>query len=135
MAPSPVLPMLTSPGTMMTEPGGTAAASTTDTANATKFYTITASLREEYDDNIFTAKDNKVASAVTEFSPSILVNFPEHDNTFSGRYTFGSITMKIAPAIPSIIPMKSFSGRRINSPTASRSISGIRPGTTSSPIC
>jgi hypothetical protein len=72
-------------------PTSTASSANTlpDAANATKFYTITASLREEYDDNIYTTRDNKVGSAVTEFSPSVLVNFPMQDSTFSGRYTFG----------------------------------------------
>ena len=60
-----------------------------DAANSTKFYTISASLREEYDDNIYTTKSNKTGSAVTEFSPSILVDFPMTDSLFEGRYTFG----------------------------------------------
>lgn len=60
-----------------------------DTANSTKFYTITASLREEYDDNIYTSRYNKKGSFVTEFSPSILVNFNSDNSTFSARYTFG----------------------------------------------
>jgi hypothetical protein len=60
-----------------------------DAANGTKFYTLTASLREAYDDNIYTTKSNRVGSAVTEFSPSVLVNFPMENSTFSGRYTFG----------------------------------------------
>ena len=60
-----------------------------DTANGTKFYTITASLREEYDDNIFTTRYNKVSSAVTEFSPSLLLSFPSQSSTFSARFTFG----------------------------------------------
>jgi hypothetical protein len=60
-----------------------------DRSSVPKFYTITASLREEYDDNIFTSKDNRVGSFVTEFSPSVLVNFPMQDSEFSARYTFG----------------------------------------------
>ena len=60
-----------------------------DTANANKFYTITASLRGEYDDNIYTTRHNKTGSFVMEFSPSILVNFNSENSTFSARYTFG----------------------------------------------
>ena len=60
-----------------------------DTANTTKFYTITASLREAYDDNIYTTKDNPTASSVTSISPSFLVNFPLENSDFSARYTFG----------------------------------------------
>jgi hypothetical protein len=60
-----------------------------DSGNFRNYFTITASLREEYDDNIFTTKDNKVGSFVTQFSPSILVSVPSANSTFSGRYTFG----------------------------------------------
>jgi hypothetical protein len=60
-----------------------------DRSSIPKFYTITASLREEYDDNIFTTKDHRVSSFVTEFSPSLLLNFPMQDSDFSARYTFG----------------------------------------------
>ncbi len=51
-------------------------------------FTITATLREEYDDNIFTSKTNQVGSFKTDFSPSILVDFPMVDSDFSARYTF-----------------------------------------------
>jgi hypothetical protein len=60
-----------------------------DTANGPKFYTITASLRGEYDDNVYTSRYNKLGSFVMEFSPSILVNFSSETSTFSARYTFG----------------------------------------------
>jgi long-subunit fatty acid transport protein len=60
-----------------------------DTANGTKFYTFTASLREEYDDNIYTTRSNKVSSPVTEFSPSLLLSFPTQNTTLSIRFTFG----------------------------------------------
>ena len=60
-----------------------------DMSNSTKFYTITASLREEYDDNIYTTRSDKVASAVTEFSPSLLLSFPSPQTTFTARFTFG----------------------------------------------
>lgn len=83
MAPTPSSPTLSAP------PAASSIGGLPDTANSTKFYTITASLREEYDDNIYTTKDNKTGSAVTEFSPSILVSFPMADSSFSGRYTFG----------------------------------------------
>lgn len=69
-----------------------------DTSTTPKFYTITASLREEYDDNIYTTKDNKVDSFVTEFSPSFLVDFPMQDSEFSARYTFGLDYYEHAPA-------------------------------------
>jgi hypothetical protein len=62
-----------------------------DASESPKFYTITASLREGYDDNIFTAKTNKVGSFTTEFSPSFLVDFPMDNSDFSARYTFDSV--------------------------------------------
>ena len=90
MAPTPAIPALTTPvvGSSSTT-SQPATGVLPDTANATKFYTITASLREEYDDNIFTSRSNKTASAVTEFSPSILVDFPMSESLFEARYTFG----------------------------------------------
>ena len=84
-APTPPPPPVPSSG--VTPPTG--GVSNMDTSTVPKFYTITASLREEYDDNIFTTKDNRVGSFVTEFSPSVLVNFPMQDSDFSARYTFG----------------------------------------------
>jgi hypothetical protein len=62
-----------------------------DTSEKPKFYTITASLREGYDDNIFTASSNKVGSFTTEFSPSFLLDFPMDNSELSARYTFDSI--------------------------------------------
>jgi len=54
-----------------------------------KFYTISASLRETYDDNVNTSMNgSKQASLETELSPSILVNFPMENSDFSARYTF-----------------------------------------------
>lgn len=52
-------------------------------------FTVTATLREEYDDNIFTAKTNTVASFKTVLSPSILFDLPMENSDLSLRYTFG----------------------------------------------
>src|ERR1700743_1585423 len=46
-----------------------------DASDHPKFYTLTAALREEYDDNIYTSKNNAQSSFKTDFSPSILVDF------------------------------------------------------------
>ena len=54
-----------------------------------KFYTITASLRETYDDNVNTTKDDKVSALETSFTPSVLVDFPSVNSDFSARETFG----------------------------------------------
>ncbi len=54
-----------------------------------KFYTITAELRETYDDNVNTTKDDKVTAVESSLSPSILVDFPSPGNDFTGRYTLG----------------------------------------------
>ncbi len=61
-----------------------------DASTTRKFYTLTASLRETYDDNVSTTSSgSKQASLETELSPSILVDFPMEDSDFSARYTFG----------------------------------------------
>jgi hypothetical protein len=62
-----------------------------DVGEKPKFYTITAVLREGYDDNIFTAKVHKVGSFTTEVSPSFLLDFPMDNSDFSTRYTFDSV--------------------------------------------
>jgi len=54
-----------------------------------KFYTITAELRETYDDNVNTsASGGKVSALETSLSPSVLVTFPIGDNNLTARYTF-----------------------------------------------
>lgn len=68
-----------------------AAPSGLDLSNGIKPFTITATLREEYDDNIFTAKTGRVGSFKTDFSPSVLVDLPMEDSDFSARYTFGLV--------------------------------------------
>lgn len=60
-----------------------------DSGTTRKFYTITAELRETYDDNVNTTKDNKISSFETSLTPSILVDFPSSDSDFSARYTLG----------------------------------------------
>jgi len=59
-----------------------------DASESTKFYTISASVREIYDTNIFTANTGQVASFETDISPSILFNFPMENSDFSARETF-----------------------------------------------
>jgi len=61
---------------------------TLTTAMQKKPYTVTASLREEYDDNIFTSNVNKKGSFKTDISPSILLNYPLDQTLLSFRYTF-----------------------------------------------
>jgi hypothetical protein len=60
-----------------------------DTSESKKPFTISATLREIYDDNIFTSKTNTQSSFNTELSPSILFDFPLQDSEFTARYTFG----------------------------------------------
>lgn len=62
-----------------------------DSSENPKWFTVSATLREEYDDNIFTSKDNKQGSFKTEFSPSFLVDIPLDNSEFSARYTFDGI--------------------------------------------
>lgn len=58
-----------------------------DASGFRKFFTITAALRETYDDNVYTTENNKQASLETELSPSILANIPLTGGSISGRYT------------------------------------------------
>jgi hypothetical protein len=58
-----------------------------DANSSRKWYTISASLREIYDDNVTTSSNNPQSSLETELSPSILADFPSLDNDFSARYT------------------------------------------------
>jgi hypothetical protein len=59
-----------------------------DASSSRKWYTLSASLREIYDDNVNTSNTNPQASFETELAPSILVDFPSADSDFSARYTF-----------------------------------------------
>jgi hypothetical protein len=54
-----------------------------------RYFTITADLREQYDDNINTSKNNRVGSFEEIISPSILFSYPMDNSTFDARYTFG----------------------------------------------
>jgi hypothetical protein len=54
-----------------------------------RYFTITADLREQYDDNIDTTNTNKVGSFEEVFSPSLLFSYPMDNSTFDARYTFG----------------------------------------------
>lgn len=60
-----------------------------DASTHRKFYTLTAELREIYDDNVNTVKSNPQASFETELTPSILVDFPTEKGDFSARCTLG----------------------------------------------
>jgi hypothetical protein len=61
-----------------------------DAANAKKPFTISAEIREEYDDNIYTAHNDKISSYNTIFTPSFLFDYPMATSDFSARYTFGA---------------------------------------------
>lgn len=61
-----------------------------DASSSRKWYTITASLRETYDDNVNTTQVNPQASLETAISPSFLVDFPSVNGDFSARYTFSA---------------------------------------------
>jgi len=60
-----------------------------DASTHRKFYTLTASLREIYDDNINTTSGNKQSSLETQLTPSVLVDFPMENSDFSARYSLG----------------------------------------------
>ena len=54
-----------------------------------RFYTLTASLREVYDDNVNTSENDPKTSLDSILTPSILVDFPDADGDFSARYSLG----------------------------------------------
>jgi hypothetical protein len=57
---------------------------------AEKPYTITVSLRQEYDDNINTSPNNEIGSFKTIINPGITLNYPMENTLFSAGYQFGS---------------------------------------------
>lgn len=69
-------------------PPANAVITTSDGSESRKFFTISTSLREIYDNNIFTAKTNQISSFETQISPSILFDFPNRNSDFSFRETF-----------------------------------------------
>lgn len=56
---------------------------------AGKPYTITVTLRQEYDDNIYTAPNNEQGSFKTIVSPGIVFNYPMDNTLVSFSYNFG----------------------------------------------
>jgi hypothetical protein len=89
---------LTAPATpaMMALPANNTSLAS-DANSSRKWYTISASLREIYDDNVNTSNINPQSSLETELSPSILASFPSSDNNFSARYTMDIIYYSTGP--------------------------------------
>jgi hypothetical protein len=56
-----------------------------------RFFTVTLDVREEYNDNIYSASNgpSKIGSFEEIISPSILFSYPMENSTFDARYTFG----------------------------------------------
>src|SRR6202050_846223 len=90
---SPESPFTSSPNANASTPALMAlpanVGNSTDSSTSTKFYTLSASLREIYDDNVNTSDKNPIASFETQLSPSVLVDFPMENSNFSARYTLG----------------------------------------------
>jgi hypothetical protein len=84
------VPSMQFPAAPVALPAGPVAGPTipADTSTVRKFYTISASLRETYDDNVDTTA-HKVSALETNLSPSLLLDFPVLGSDFSARYTFG----------------------------------------------
>lgn len=53
-----------------------------------KPFTVSATLREEYDSNVFTSNTNEVDSFITSIEPAILFDYPMEQTLFSFRYGF-----------------------------------------------
>ena len=62
-----------------------------------RFFTITADVREEYDDNIYSSSQ-KISSFKEEITPSILFSYPMDNSTFDARYTFGYTHFNHSPS-------------------------------------
>jgi hypothetical protein len=58
-----------------------------DAGTHRKFYTLSASLREIYDNNVSTSNSGAKSSLETDLSPSVLVDFPDANGDLSARYT------------------------------------------------
>lgn len=70
---------------------GAAVLQTADAADTSKTWSVSASLRGFYDDNYTTApKGNEEDSLGVSISPSIGLNLPMDQTTFSFKYTFGA---------------------------------------------
>ncbi len=59
-------------------------------AEAQRPFTVSATVREQYDDNIYTTNTNKVDQFESIIEPSFLFNYPMGEDLFSARYTFGA---------------------------------------------
>jgi len=53
-----------------------------------KPFTVSATLREEYDSNVFTSDTDQVDSFITSIEPAILFNYPMDETVLSFRYGF-----------------------------------------------
>jgi hypothetical protein len=84
-------------GSNATTPPAAMALPVTTDVTTRKFYTLTASLREIYDDNVNTSNSNPQASFETVLSPSVLVDFPTTDGDFSARYTMTLTYYTVGP--------------------------------------
>lgn len=54
-----------------------------------KPFTISAQVRQEYDDNVYTSPDNQQESWTTQVNPTFIFNYPMDQTLVSARYTFG----------------------------------------------
>lgn len=61
-----------------------------ETVRSEKPFTVTAGLRGEYDDNIFTSNNNRQSSWKTIVDPSIIFEYPMEQTLLSARYTFNA---------------------------------------------
>jgi len=86
------------------EPSSSSASSiqpaTAEAGETPKFYTITAELRETYDDNVYTSSIDKVGGFETSITPSVLFSFPMENSQFDARLTVGVINYEDEPGDP-----------------------------------
>lgn len=59
-------------------------------ADNKRLFTVSATVREAYDDNIYTTPNNKTSQFETIVQPSFLFNYPMENTLLAARYTFGA---------------------------------------------
>jgi hypothetical protein len=72
-------------------------------ATSRKWYTITVSLRESYDDNPNTTAQNTQTAYETSLTPSLLVDFPMVDGGFTGAFSGNATYYDYVKSSPSTV--------------------------------
>ena len=74
---------------LLAVPANTGSPGGIDAGTNKRIYTLTASLRETYDDNVGTNNNDTQSSLETTLAPSILISIPSNEGNFTARYSLG----------------------------------------------